>query len=141
MPRADDIFYNAVGAIADESGNDTGTGSGESLEFKLEKLDNIDSVEVTLTMNEWRKLWRLYPKNLGDSRFLNERVPTRSRPAWALGCLMIAREQQRQLAAVPRHDLFPTCRTGLPCCANGIRGSGLRVSSLSAFILVLSFFQ
>lgn len=46
--RTDDIYYNAVAAIEDESGNSTGTGPGESMEYKLEQLSNIDSVEVKL---------------------------------------------------------------------------------------------
>ncbi|CAM9804617.1 unnamed protein product, partial [Scytosiphon promiscuus] len=43
----DDIYYNAVGALGEERGNGTGTGSGESLESKLEELSIITSVEVT----------------------------------------------------------------------------------------------
>lgn len=42
----DDIYYNAVGSFGEEQGNATGTGSGESMESKLEQLSIITSVEV-----------------------------------------------------------------------------------------------
>ncbi|CAM9188184.1 unnamed protein product, partial [Discosporangium mesarthrocarpum] len=42
-----DIYVNAVGALAEESGTDEGTGVGESMESKLETLSIVDSVEVT----------------------------------------------------------------------------------------------
>lgn len=45
MP-ADDIYYNAVSGVAEESGNATGLGVGESLEAKLEALPTISAVEV-----------------------------------------------------------------------------------------------
>lgn len=42
----DDIYYNAVGSLGEERGDGTGTGSGESMESKLEQLPSITSVEV-----------------------------------------------------------------------------------------------
>lgn len=43
-----DIYYNAVGSLGEERGNGTGTGSGESMESKLEQIPAISSVEVCI---------------------------------------------------------------------------------------------
>ncbi|CAM9190144.1 unnamed protein product [Choristocarpus tenellus] len=57
----DEIYYNAVGALSEERGSDSGTGVGESMESKLEALSIVDSVEVArsslLSTNVYQHTW------------------------------------------------------------------------------------